>query len=47
MANAEFREEVDAEIHGRDSFQSKEGLEDSLELSSFAGDQKEQQSLWS
>lgn len=27
MANAEFREEVDAEIHGRDSFQSKEGLE--------------------
>lgn len=27
MAKAEFREEVDAEIHGRDSFQSKEGLE--------------------
>lgn len=27
MANVEFREEVDAEIHGRDSLQSKEGLE--------------------
>lgn len=46
MANAEFREEVDDEIHGRDFFQSKEGLVDSLELSSFAGDLREHRSLW-
>lgn len=32
MANAEFREEFDAEIHGSDSFQPKEGLEDSMKL---------------
>lgn len=35
MANAGFREEFDAEIHGSDSFQSKEGLEDSMKLGRF------------
>jgi hypothetical protein len=34
MADAEFREEFDAEIHGRDSFQYKEDLED-YEAQSF------------
>lgn len=45
MANAEFREEFDAEIHGSDSFQSKEGLEDSMKLGRFPGDQRESRSL--
>lgn len=36
MANAGFREEFDAEIHGSGSFQSKEGLEDSLKLGRFS-----------
>lgn len=45
MANAGFREEVDGEIRGRDFLQSKEGLADSLELRSFAGDLREHRPL--